>query len=101
MIQFLLKPEDAYLKDDDEGIDDNVIGIDDNVIDIEDGETFVIPEGYVGELILEEGEELEVHTIIAEMDLFLQFPIIVEDGSELSEGEYELKGGVLMKQSKK
>ena len=90
MIQFLLKPEDAYLKDDDEGIDDNVI-------DIEDGETFVIPEGYVGELILEEGEELEVHTIIAEMDLFLQFPIIVEDGSELSEGEYELKGGVLMK----
>lgn len=94
MIQFLLKPEDAYLKDDDEGIDDNVI-------DIEDGETFVIPEGFVGELILEEGEELEVHTIIAEMDLFLQFPIIVEDGSELSEGEYELKGGVLMKQSKK
>ena len=94
MIQFLLKPEDAYLKDDDEGIDDNVI-------DIEDGETFVIPEGYVGELILEKGEELEVHTIIAEMDLFLQFPIVVEDGSELSEGEYELKGGVLMKQSKK
>ena len=94
MIQFLLKPEDAYLKDDDGGIDDNVI-------DIEDGETFVIPEGDVGELILEKGEELEVHTIIAEMDLFLQFPIVVEDGSELSEGEYELKGGVLMKQSKK
>lgn len=33
--------------------------------------------------------------------LFLQFSIVVEDGSELSEGEYELKGGVLMKQSKK
>ena len=24
--------------------------------------------------------------------LFLQFSIVVEDGSELSEGEYELKG---------
>ena len=33
--------------------------------------------------------------------LFLQFPIVVENGSELSEGEYEPNGGFLMKQSKK
>ena len=90
MIQVIIKPEDDSSSLDEQDVDNNVI-------DIEDGETFVIPKGYVGEVIMEEGEELEVRSIIQGVDLTLQFPIVVEDGDELTAAEYELKGGVLTK----
>ncbi|MBR7035353.1 MAG: hypothetical protein IKI25_06315 [Bacteroidales bacterium] len=85
MIQILLKSINS---------EDN---IDSDALDIEDGDTFTIPEGFVGELMLEEDETIEVHPIINGEDMFLQMGYSVEDGDELKEGSYELKGNVIKK----
>ena len=85
MIQILLKSINS---------EDN---IDSDALDIEDGDTFTIPEGFVGELMLEEDETIEVHPIINGEDMFLQMGYSIEDGDELEEGSYELKGNVIKK----
>ena len=85
MIQILLKPINS---------EDS---IDSETLDIENGDTFTIPEGFVGELLLEEDETIEVHPIINGEDMFLQMGYSVEDGDELEEGSYELKGNVIKK----
>lgn len=69
--------------------------IESEALDIENGDTFTIPEGYVGELLLEEDEAIEVHPIINGEDMFLQMGYSVEDGDELADGNYELKGNVI------
>ena len=71
--------------------------INSEALDIENGDTFTIPEGFVGELLLEEDEAIEVHPIINGEDMFLQMGYSVEDGDELAEGNYELKGNVIKK----
>ena len=75
--------------------------IDSETLDIENGDTFTISEGFVGELLLEEDETIEVHPIINGEDIFLQMGYSVEDGAELEEGSYELKGNVIKKFFKK
>lgn len=71
--------------------------IESEALDIENGDTFTIPEDFVGELLLEEDEAIEVHPIINGEDMFLQMGYSVEDGDELKEGSYELKGKVIRK----
>lgn len=71
--------------------------IDSDTLDVEDGDTFTIPEGFVGELMLEEDETIEVHPIINGEDMFLQMGYSIEEGDELEEGSYELKENVIRK----
>ena len=85
MIQILLKSINS---------EDNT---DSEALDIENDDTFTIPEGFVGELLLEEDESIEVHPIINGEDMFLQMGYSVEDGDELEEGSYELKANVIKK----
>ena len=85
MIQILLKSINS---------EDN---IDSEALEIENGKTFTIPKGFVGELMLEEDETIEVHPIINGEDMFLQMGYSLEDGDELKEGSYELKGKMIKK----
>ena len=71
--------------------------IDSEALDIENGDTFTIPEGFVAEFLLEEDETIEVHPIINGEDMFLQMGYSIEEGDELEEGSYELKGNVIKK----
>lgn len=92
MIQIEIKPTLEELPKDWNGsIEDTT------VLDIKDGDTVTIPEGYVGELILEENETIEIHPIINGEDMALQMGYSVDDGDELEEGSYELKGNVIRK----
>lgn len=90
MIQIEIKPTLEELPKDWNGsIEDTT------VLDIKDGDSFTIPKGYVGELILEENETIEIHPIINGEDMALQMGYSVDDGDELNEGTYVLQGKVI------
>ena len=104
MIQILLKPTIDNLRKDFEDFSDEdedallfEQGIDIDALDIEDGDSFVIPQEYVGEVLLEDAKTIEVHPIINGEDMFLQMGYSIEEGDELEEGSYELKGNVIKK----
>ncbi len=91
MIKIFLKPKVSSLEEDDDVLlFEQGIFIDD--MEVEDGETFFIPEGVFGKVFFDDVESLKVCTVLC-----LQMSCYIENGDDLGEGTYVLKGDLLLK----